>query len=69
MAYSKAKLKSSGDKASPCFRPFWMGKLSHKCLPLQTSLHVSISSTVFAQLLRNSGSTAYYWMTVHLYAL
>jgi hypothetical protein len=22
MAYSKAKLKSSGDKASPCFRPF-----------------------------------------------
>jgi hypothetical protein len=27
MAYSKAKLKSSGDKASPCFRPFWIGKL------------------------------------------
>jgi hypothetical protein len=25
MAYSKAKLKSSGDKASPCFRPFWFG--------------------------------------------
>jgi hypothetical protein len=24
MAYSKAKLKSSGDKASPCFRPFWI---------------------------------------------
>jgi hypothetical protein len=22
MAYSKAKLKSSGDKTSPCFRPF-----------------------------------------------
>jgi hypothetical protein len=22
MAYSKANLKSSGDKASPCFRPF-----------------------------------------------
>jgi hypothetical protein len=33
MAYSKAKLKSSGDKASPCFRPFWIGKLSDKCLP------------------------------------
>jgi hypothetical protein len=31
MAYSKAKLKSSGDKASPCFRPFWTGKLSDKC--------------------------------------
>jgi hypothetical protein len=28
MAYSKAKLKSSGDKASPCFRLFWIGKLS-----------------------------------------
>jgi hypothetical protein len=28
MAYSKAKLKSSGDRESPCFRPFWMGKLS-----------------------------------------
>jgi hypothetical protein len=24
MAYSKAKLKSSGDKAFPCFRPFSM---------------------------------------------
>jgi hypothetical protein len=32
MAYSKAKLKSSGDKAFPCFRPFWIGKLSDKCL-------------------------------------
>jgi hypothetical protein len=27
MAYSKAKLKNSGDKAS-FFRPFWLGKLS-----------------------------------------
>jgi hypothetical protein len=36
MAYSKAKLKSSGNKASPCFRPFWIGKLSDKCLPIQT---------------------------------
>jgi hypothetical protein len=34
MAYSKAKLKSSGDRASPCFRPFWIGKLSDKCLPI-----------------------------------
>jgi hypothetical protein len=25
MVYSKAKLKSNGDKASPCFRPFWIG--------------------------------------------
>jgi hypothetical protein len=35
MAYSKAKLKSSGDRASPCFRPFWIGKLSDKCLPIR----------------------------------
>jgi hypothetical protein len=31
MAYSKAKLKSSDEKASPCFRPFCIGKLSDKC--------------------------------------
>jgi hypothetical protein len=27
MAISKAKLKGSGVKASPCFRPLWLGKL------------------------------------------
>jgi hypothetical protein len=26
MAYSKAKLKSNGVKASPVFRPFWLGR-------------------------------------------
>jgi len=26
MAYSKAKLKSNGDRASPCFKPFLIGK-------------------------------------------
>jgi hypothetical protein len=41
MACSKAKLKSSGDKASPSFRPFWIGKLSDKCLPIRTLLYVS----------------------------
>jgi hypothetical protein len=41
MAYSKAKLKSSGDRASPCFRPFWIGNLSDKCLPIRTLLYVS----------------------------
>jgi hypothetical protein len=34
MAYSKAKLKCSGDGTSPCFRPIWRGKLSDKCLPV-----------------------------------
>jgi hypothetical protein len=28
MAYSKAKLKCSGDKASTCFRSFWIGNFS-----------------------------------------
>jgi hypothetical protein len=27
MAYCKAKLKISGDKASPCFRSFWIENL------------------------------------------
>jgi hypothetical protein len=30
MAYSKAKLRSSGDKTPPCFRPFQIEKLSYK---------------------------------------
>jgi hypothetical protein len=41
MAYSKAKLKSSGEGASPYFRPFWMGKLSDKFLPIKTLPYVS----------------------------
>jgi hypothetical protein len=41
MTYSKANLKSSGDKASPCLRPFLIGKLSENCLPIQTLLYVS----------------------------
>jgi hypothetical protein len=41
MVYSRTKLKSSGDKASPCFKPFRRGKPSDKCLPVQTLLYVS----------------------------
>jgi hypothetical protein len=41
MADSKVKLKSSGDKASPCFRPFWIRKLSDKCLSIWILVHVS----------------------------
>jgi len=40
MTYSKEKLKSSGDKASPCFRPFRIGNASDRILPLQTLLYV-----------------------------
>jgi hypothetical protein len=41
MAYSKSKLKSSGDRASPCFSLFWIGRLLDKCLPIRTLLYVS----------------------------
>jgi hypothetical protein len=53
MAYSKEKLKSSSDKASPCFKPFWIGKLTTiYYLPIQTLLyasfkHILISLTNF----------------------
>jgi hypothetical protein len=41
MVYSKAKLKSGGDRASPCFRPLWIGKLSDKYLPAWTLVYLS----------------------------
>jgi hypothetical protein len=43
---SKAKFKSSGDRASHCFRPFWIGKLSDICLPIWTLLYVSFKHIV-----------------------
>jgi hypothetical protein len=30
VVYSKAKLKSDGDKASPCFRPFCIGNVERQ---------------------------------------
>jgi hypothetical protein len=38
MVYSKAKLKSNGDKVSLCFRPFWMINLLDRFLPIWTLL-------------------------------
>jgi len=32
-------LKSSGDRASPCFKPFLIGNLSDTFLPTQTLLY------------------------------
>jgi hypothetical protein len=34
MAYSKTKLKSNVDKASPCFKPFLIGNMSDKLIVL-----------------------------------
>ena len=42
MAYSKAKLNSNGDRASPCFKPFLIGNMSDKFLPTRTLLRVSV---------------------------
>jgi hypothetical protein len=41
MAYSKAKLKGSEGKASPCSRPLRTENASHKCLPTWALLYVS----------------------------
>jgi hypothetical protein len=51
MAYTKRELKGSGDKAAPCFRPFQIGKLSDRCLPIQTLLY-----NTFKQILINLAS-------------
>jgi hypothetical protein len=50
MTYSKAKLKSSGNKAYPCFRPFWVAKLTDKCLPIWTLLYVSFKYILISQM-------------------
>ena len=42
MSYPTAKLKSNGDKASPCFKPFLTGNISDKFLPTRTLLYVSV---------------------------
>jgi hypothetical protein len=48
MAYSKAKLKSSGDEASPCFSPIGIGKLLDKCVPIRTILYVSFKDILIS---------------------
>jgi len=35
LAFYRGKLKSNGEKASPCFIPFLIGNMSDKCLPYQ----------------------------------
>jgi hypothetical protein len=62
MAYSKAKLKSIGDRASPCFRPFWIGKLSDKCMDL---LYVSLKHILIrlASFLGTADAVRLFYMT------
>ena len=42
VTYCTVQLKSSSHRAHPCFRPFWTGNLSHKCVSIWTSLHISL---------------------------
>jgi hypothetical protein len=46
MAYSKAEFKCSGDKASPCFRPFWIGKLRTDWKAEESFSHFSLLRSV-----------------------
>jgi hypothetical protein len=41
VVYSKEKFNSNGDKASLCFRPFWIGNTPDKYLPIRTLLYIS----------------------------
>ena len=45
MAYSKAKLKTNGDRASPCFKPFQIGNMSDKFSPTRTLHYASVRHT------------------------
>ena len=45
MVYSKAKFKSNGDRATPCFKPFLIGNMSDKFLPTRTLVWLSMMLT------------------------
>jgi len=38
LGYAKSKVKSDGDKESPCCRQFWVGTVSSNCLAILTLL-------------------------------
>jgi hypothetical protein len=79
MACSNAKLESNGDKASPCFRPFWIRNVSNKGWPIWILLldsfkHIFISLTSSMSIPKSewilystSLVTEYSWCTVSLY--
>lgn len=41
MSISKAKLKRNGNKASPCFKPIWIGEVLQKLFNYKTFLKVT----------------------------
>jgi hypothetical protein len=48
MAYTIAKLKSNGGKASSCFKTFLLENMSVKFLPTCTLLYVSVRHIFFS---------------------
>jgi hypothetical protein len=48
VAYSKANLKSNGDEASPCLKPFLIWKISDKFLPFRSLLWVNVDTFLLA---------------------
>jgi hypothetical protein len=46
MAYFKEKLRRTGDKTPNCFGPFYIGKVSDKCLPTRTFLYISLKQVL-----------------------
>ena len=46
----QSKVKNTGDRASPCFKPFLIGNMSDKFLPTRTLLHVSVRHTFLLAL-------------------
>jgi hypothetical protein len=51
MAYSKAKLKSSDDTASPSFRTFLIGNISDKGLHVHILLWVLLKYTLLTEVI------------------
>jgi hypothetical protein len=51
MAYMKVKMKSNGNKASPCFKPFPMENASYRSLPVQALIQVSFKHILLAYMI------------------
>jgi hypothetical protein len=58
IAYFKPKLRSSDDKASPCFRQFWIENVSDRVLPIRLWVwfkHILISLANFIAIPNSMG--------------
>ena len=77
MAYSKAKLKSNGDRASPCFKPLLIGNMSDKFLPTLTLPFKEFTSYLYVVTLfhfvfmtcMHSSVITYFLTNLHIHEL